>query len=84
MRLGVSKICHLKYANCSIAPTTTKFPKKLHMRISLPSCVLLFSPTDMIYVYIKPLNAKLIRICHLLALLGTHHILHVGRIRVKS
>jgi len=29
------------------------------------------------------LNAELNLICHLLALLGAHHILHVGRIRVK-
>jgi hypothetical protein len=27
----------------------------------------------------NPLNAKLNPICHLLALLGTHHILHVSR-----
>ena len=33
---------------------------------------------------INPLNAKLNPICHLLALLGTHHILHVSRIRVKQ
>ena len=31
----------------------------------------------------NPLNAKLNRICHLLALLGAHHILHVSRIRVN-
>ena len=31
----------------------------------------------------NPLNAKLNPICHLLALLGAHHILHVSRIRVK-
>jgi len=31
----------------------------------------------------KPLNAELYLICHLLALLGAHHILHVSRIRVK-
>jgi hypothetical protein len=30
------------------------------------------------------LNAKLNPICHLLALLGAHHILHVSRIRVKE
>ena len=30
------------------------------------------------------LNAKLNPICHLLALLGAHPILHVSRIRVKS
>ena len=31
----------------------------------------------------NPLNAKLNPICHLLALLGAHHILHVSRIKVK-
>jgi len=30
-----------------------------------------------------PINAQLNPICHLLALLGAHHILHVSRIRVK-
>jgi hypothetical protein len=33
--------------------------------------------------YFNPLNSKLNPICHLLALLGAHHILHVSRIRVK-
>ena len=33
---------------------------------------------------IKSLNAELNPICHLLALLGAHHILHVSRIRVKK
>ena len=32
---------------------------------------------------ISPLNAELNPICHLLALLGSHHILHISRIRVK-
>jgi hypothetical protein len=32
---------------------------------------------------LNPLTAKLNPICHLLALLGAHHILHVSRIRVK-
>ena len=31
----------------------------------------------------NPLNAELNPICYLLALLGAHHFLHVGRIRVK-
>jgi len=35
-------------------------------------------------VTINPLNAELNPICHLLALLGAHHFLHVSRIRVKS
>jgi hypothetical protein len=32
---------------------------------------------------VNPLNAELNPICHLLALLGAHPILHVSRIRVK-
>jgi hypothetical protein len=32
---------------------------------------------------INPLNAELNPICHLLALLGTHHIFHISRIRVN-
>ena len=32
----------------------------------------------------NPLNAELNLICHLLALLGAHHILHVSKIRVKD
>jgi hypothetical protein len=32
---------------------------------------------------INPLNAELNHICHFLALLGVHHLLHVSRIRVK-
>jgi len=31
----------------------------------------------------NPLNAELNTICHLLALLGAHYILHVSRIRVN-
>ena len=34
-------------------------------------------------MFINPLNAELNPIYHLLVLLGTHHILHVSRIRVK-
>ena len=33
-------------------------------------------------IQINPLNAVLNTICHLLALLGAHHILHISRIRV--
>ena len=32
---------------------------------------------------LNPLNAELNPICHLLALLGAHHILHVSSIKVK-
>jgi len=33
---------------------------------------------------VNPLNVELNPICHLLALLGARHILHVSRIRVKG
>jgi len=39
---------------------------------------------DMNIPPIKSSNAELNPICHLLALLGAHHILHVSRIRVKE
>ena len=32
---------------------------------------------------VNPLNIKLNPICHLLALLGSQHILHISRIRVN-
>ena len=32
---------------------------------------------------LNPLNTQLNPICHLLELLGAHHILHISRIRVK-
>ena len=35
-------------------------------------------------IVFNPLNAELNPICHLLALLGAHHILHVSRIRDKA
>jgi len=33
---------------------------------------------------VNPLNAELNPICHLLALLEAHHILHLSRIRVND
>jgi len=35
-------------------------------------------------ININPLKAELNHICHLLALLGAHHILHISRIRVNT
>jgi len=35
------------------------------------------------YRWVNPLKPELNPICYLLALLGTHHFLHVSRIRVK-
>ena len=33
--------------------------------------------------FFNPLNAELNPICHLLALAGAHHFVHVSRVRVK-
>jgi len=35
-------------------------------------------------IYFNPLNTELNPTCHLLALLGAHHILHVSRERFKD
>jgi folylpolyglutamate synthase/dihydropteroate synthase len=35
-------------------------------------------------VIIEPFNPELNPICHLLALLGAHHILHISRIKVNT
>ena len=40
--------------------------------------------TYFIPLYFNPLNAELNPICHLLALVGAHHILHVSGLRVKE
>ena len=45
------------------------------------------SGTPVLYIgrtVLNPLSAELNLICHLLALLGAHPILHVSRIRVKG
>jgi len=45
------------------------------------------SGTPVLYIrrtVLNSLNAELNPICHLLALLGAHHILHISRIRVKG
>ena len=38
---------------------------------------------DLNFIPLNPLNAELNPICHLLALLGAHPILHINRIRVN-
>jgi hypothetical protein len=47
------------------------------------SCWLFLLNHTTMHVSINPLNAELNPICHLLALLGVHHFLHVSRIRVN-
>jgi hypothetical protein len=48
-------------------------------------CLLFFGLVQCLkFWHFNPLNAKLNPICHLLALLGAHHIFHVSRVRVKT
>jgi hypothetical protein len=75
-------------------PTNPEFKKRfIHFQYILGSQivykdgVVVTTLYAAIYIRVKtdinPLNAKLNPICHLLALLGAHHILHVSRIMVK-
>jgi hypothetical protein len=79
----------LENNNFDTEPTdpTNKFQKEIMNDINLCQMII---PTDTKWKYINlnpspptinPLNTQLSPICHLLALLGAHHILHVSRIR---
>ena len=63
---------------------TTPLPHTCYMSCSSHSSTF-DHPNDIWWVQIiNTLNAELNPICHLLALLEAHHILHVSRIRVKQ
>jgi len=62
--------CQKKHSLCS-----SSFLSSL---LSVPQLLITFVST------LNPLNAELNPICHLLALLGAHQILHVSRIRVND
>jgi hypothetical protein len=47
-------------------------------------CFALTFHLHFVMVLINPLNTELNPTCHLQALLGAHHILHISRIRVKE
>jgi len=53
---------------------------RLHQWLSERASLLCYNALPILF---NPLNAELNPICHLLALLGSHHILHVSGIRVK-
>jgi len=65
----------------SFLPVFQLFP----VRIIPPMLNFMFhsSTTSYQLSILNPLNAQLIPVCYLLALLGAHHILHVSRKRVK-
>jgi len=53
--------------------------------LNIKDCVLYYFSTNAETrpIIFNPLNTELNPICHLLALLGAHHIFHVSGIRVK-
>jgi len=55
------------------ASGVTTFPTLPNLRKSVSPAML----------YVNPLKAELNPVCHLLTLLGAHHILHISRIRFK-
>jgi hypothetical protein len=58
---------------------------QLDIDLKLKCVIISFAYSKRVPLSVKsPLNAKLNLICHLLALLGAHPILHVSRIRVKT
>jgi hypothetical protein len=58
-----------------------------HSRTVHLGIIKVLSPTDAqencFTMNINPLNADLNPICHLLALLGAHHIFHISGLRIK-
>ena len=61
--------------------------KESHVTLELQPLIGIFHdgfPLAYIMYAVNRLNAELNPICHLLALLGAHHIFHVSRIRVKG
>ena len=54
-----------------------------HTRLVITDPSVTYGTAFLISNQLNPLNAELNSICHLLALLGAHHILHVSRMRVN-
>jgi len=92
---GCNKGHHLYCLKPKLIVRWYSYVTSLFLDISfLRTYVLLFDCYKISYSYrwhkygltltFNPLNAELNPICHLLALLGAHHILHVSRIRVKN
>jgi len=53
----------------------------LYTALSIEACEL--EKLHLLQHEFNPLNVELNPICHLLALLGAHHILHISRVRVN-
>jgi hypothetical protein len=72
-----------KSSNCNYKKNST-IPVHFCHKYSLPNITLTPLSTKEVSNVFNPLNAKLNSICHVLALLGAHPILHISRVRIKS
>jgi hypothetical protein len=68
-----------RYRNQNTKERISKIHAKFHLDLSPNVKELGYTG-----VPLNPLNAKVYPICHLLALLGAHPILHISRIRVNN
>jgi len=74
------------FSQCCIFATTSSYSGKVshvRMQIHVYEQLLIKVQISICYLSIDTLSAELNPICHLLALLEAHHILHVSRIRVN-
>ena len=85
--LHLEPLCSNKEQNCNAVLTSVIFHLGLFLQWNLLNATVLWLKTPTLYFEdprFNPLNTELNPICHLLALLGAHPILHVSRIRVNS
>jgi len=83
--LGISQSHFSKFMDLMTVVTATKTCTwhTQHMTSIFYWCAFI-GLLDTFQYSFNPLNAKLNPICHLLALLGAHHILHVSWVRVNA
>ena len=79
VRYSLALKCH----QCSWCTRRLSRPREITVLSQIDMPEKLEVPKAVIFVLFNPLNAELSPFCHLLALLGAHHILHVSRMRVE-
>ena len=79
---GVHRLVFVTTETCSLQDTNWMFVVKCRLIVAvrwLKESRAIYAKED-----VNPLNAELNPICHLLVLLGAHHIFHVSGLRVKN
>jgi hypothetical protein len=89
------KLCKMQIISSDVTHNENIQKDEVHALVRKQNITLWYARTNVLFLeprslknlfvlaHINSLNTELNLICHLLALLGAHHILHVGRIRVK-